>query len=217
MAEAWTIWDAELGYGPMSFLKGDKSKSAAQGAEPAWGVANVRPDGVAIMHMFPHSTMEWRCAEYGIDPEDVETLLDVILHEPFIPSDNDMLALLDPAASQVLRDTKGFPTCWTPDVPDTDRLQAHLARIESVKRHLVSLENAPKADRQAALVYVGSRRAAPADPLAPIKSATRLDPVRVNSRKLAVDWHRASSDRFVRPSFDAKPASTFTGMQPPVS
>lgn len=33
-------------------------------------------------HMFPASTLAWRAAEYGIDPSDSQTLLDVVLHEP---------------------------------------------------------------------------------------------------------------------------------------
>lgn len=33
------------------------------------------------VHAFPLDTLEWRVAEYGIDPADVDTLLDVVLTE----------------------------------------------------------------------------------------------------------------------------------------
>lgn len=35
-------------------------------------------------HTLPLDTMEWRAAEYGIDPSDVETLLDIVLVEPYL-------------------------------------------------------------------------------------------------------------------------------------
>lgn len=37
--------------------------------------------GETSFHWFPPDTMEWRSAEYGIDPGDRETLLDVVLAE----------------------------------------------------------------------------------------------------------------------------------------
>ena len=35
-------------------------------------------------HCFPKDVFEWRAAEYDIDPADMDTLLDVVLSEPFI-------------------------------------------------------------------------------------------------------------------------------------
>lgn len=219
MAEIWTIWDAEMGYSQTSLNQsgGERPEQRAthDGAEPSWGVAQVRPDGRPWMHIFPHSALEWRSALYGIDPEDVDTLLDVILHGPWIPSPHDALALADPAAAAVLADTHGFPTCWTPGVSDVDRLQAQLARIDAVKKHRVKMEPEKKQTRQDALVYVGSKRVAPADPLEPIKSMTRLDPVRVEARRMAASWYRDSMTQPVRPTFEQKPPDAFIGMQPP--
>lgn len=43
-----------------------------------------RDDGVIWERPFPYSFISWRCAEYGIDPADTDTLIDVILHEPHI-------------------------------------------------------------------------------------------------------------------------------------
>ncbi len=39
-------------------------------------------------HCFPKDTLEWRAAEYGIDPADTATLLDLVLAEPHLqPAD----------------------------------------------------------------------------------------------------------------------------------
>lgn len=46
-----------------------------------WAVAMTASDGTRMMHVFPPETLNWRAAEYGIDPEDSQTLLDVVLHE----------------------------------------------------------------------------------------------------------------------------------------
>lgn len=43
-------------------------------------------DGVSrpSCHAFPKDTLEWRAAEYGLDPADVETLLDIVLVETYL-------------------------------------------------------------------------------------------------------------------------------------
>jgi hypothetical protein len=38
----------------------------------------------ASAHGFPPETLSWRAAEYGIDPNDVDTLLEIVLHEPHV-------------------------------------------------------------------------------------------------------------------------------------
>jgi hypothetical protein len=35
-------------------------------------------------HCFPKDIFEWRAAEYGIDPTDMDTLIDIVLSEPFL-------------------------------------------------------------------------------------------------------------------------------------
>jgi hypothetical protein len=44
------------------------------------------PPGTPAVHYyeFPDSTFEWRIAEYGFDPTDVDSIMDVILSEPFL-------------------------------------------------------------------------------------------------------------------------------------
>lgn len=218
MAEIWTVWDAELAYSATSLTQsgGERPEQRSHdGAEPLWGVYRVRPDGGTHLHVIPQSAFEWRSAEYGIDPEDLDTLLDVILHEPWIPDPHDALSLADPAAVAVLQETHGLPTCWTPGVPPADRLQAHLARIDAVKTHRVCMEPEQQQMRQDALLYVGSDRVAPVDPLEPIKTLTRLDPLRVRARTMAVAWYRDSLQMPMTPTFEQKPAGTFVGMQRP--
>lgn len=52
---------------------------------PHWRVFYRVPDAAdskVHCHAFPIETLLWRAAEYGIDPADASTLLDVVLHEP---------------------------------------------------------------------------------------------------------------------------------------
>ena len=50
--------------------------------EPGWwAVAYQTPDG-QTEHIFPHVALHWRAAEYGIDPADSRTLLQVVMYEP---------------------------------------------------------------------------------------------------------------------------------------
>lgn len=73
------------------------SLQAVESAQSAGGVRLVtvttevtRDDGSTIKHVmtFPEDILEWRAAEYGIDPEDKETLLDIVLYEPLLPDDD---------------------------------------------------------------------------------------------------------------------------------
>lgn len=53
-----------------------------------WVVERVHTDDdgtvVTSQHFFPPDTLEWRAAEYGIDPSDVDTLMDIVLAEPYL-------------------------------------------------------------------------------------------------------------------------------------
>ncbi|GAA0705423.1 hypothetical protein GCM10010193_70620 [Kitasatospora atroaurantiaca] len=53
----------------------------------AFRVVFRRDDGLLHGLLFPADTLAWRSAELGIDPADTETLLDIVLHEPFVTSD----------------------------------------------------------------------------------------------------------------------------------
>jgi hypothetical protein len=60
---------------------------ALVGGTDCWFIHQLRPDGQAHLHVLPVDTLAWRAAEYGIDPADLDTLLDVVLHEPHMPDD----------------------------------------------------------------------------------------------------------------------------------
>lgn len=54
---------------------------------------------VSGKHVFPLDTLEWRAAEYGIDPADTETLIDIVIYEPFLDDPDDPGMLLYEAPS----------------------------------------------------------------------------------------------------------------------
>lgn len=66
-------------------------------------------------HVFPDDALEWRAAEYDIDPGDMDTLLDMVLWEPHLP---------DPDR----------PDLMLHDAPDIDSAREyHLSRIQAMK------------------------------------------------------------------------------------
>lgn len=72
--------------------------------------------------VFPVDTLEWRAAEYGVDPTDTATLLDIVVAEAFL-EDEDY--------------ADGYRLHEAPDI-DTAR-RDHLARCAKVKlRHRLS-------------------------------------------------------------------------------
>ncbi|MFG3051911.1 hypothetical protein ACGFZP_13300 [Kitasatospora sp. NPDC048239] len=107
-----------------------------------WVVVTTSQAGERHQHAFPTDTLLWRAAEYGIDPDDTETLLDIILHEPHItPAE----ALAEPVTLAAARTTGEAKT-------------AHLARIAAVK-----------ARRRITGIKAPAGKSTP-DPLAPIRS-----------------------------------------------
>lgn len=73
-------------------------------------------------HVMPHDVLEWRAAEYGIDPSDVDTLMDIVLAEPYLTEEEQSTGanLADAATVQEAR-------------------EAHLARCAKAKlRHRMS-------------------------------------------------------------------------------
>ncbi|WP_406205323.1 hypothetical protein OH807_30650 [Kitasatospora sp. NBC_01560] len=74
------------------------------GQTDCWQVRQKRPDGGYHVTLFPTSTLEWRAAEYEIDyttEEGLATILDMVLHEPFIPDPIEHRGQ-DPAAARGL-------------------------------------------------------------------------------------------------------------------
>jgi hypothetical protein len=112
---------------------------------PCWRVQTT--DGGGLIHevLMPQTTLAWRAAEYGIDPADTTTLLDVILHEPFLPDlDDPDAAAADPAAKAGMtvpaRQAHGRTRKGDPEpvrlrnaLTIADARTAHLMRIAAIK------------------------------------------------------------------------------------
>jgi hypothetical protein len=104
----------------------DATRSVTNGGQQVWIVDGVQilDDGTEVrhLHQFPIDTLEWRAAEYGIDPADTATLLDIVLAEPYL-SDEDWAV--------------GHRLHAAPDI-DTAR-RDHLARCARAKlRHRIT-------------------------------------------------------------------------------
>ena len=106
MPEKWTIQD---------------SSARLVGETQCWQVILRKPDGNNHAVVMPAMTLDWRAAEYGIDPMDVDTLLTVILHEPWMP-------MIDDGGGSRYADTG--PDLWTADTTTAAR-DAHLARVQA--------------------------------------------------------------------------------------
>jgi len=74
-------------------------------------------------HLFPHDALEWRAAEYGIDPSDTSTLLDIVLAEPYLTREDWAVG----------------PQLYDENVTLEQVRAAHIARCAQVKlRHRMS-------------------------------------------------------------------------------
>lgn len=48
------------------------------------------------LHIMREDTLEWRAAEYDIDPEDRDTLIDMVIYEPYLdPNDSQLYSCAD--------------------------------------------------------------------------------------------------------------------------
>ncbi|WP_326779732.1 hypothetical protein OG481_02220 [Streptomyces longwoodensis] len=91
------------------------------GSTPCWQVMLERPDGRLHAHLMPTMALDARAAEYGIDPSDVDALLEVILHEPHMPT-------VDEGSGPRYAD--GAPDLWDAESTDAAR-RAHQARVQA--------------------------------------------------------------------------------------
>lgn len=187
---------------------------------PAWRTAPGPSDG-DHWEIWPHALMEDYCARFGFDVDELDTVIDVILHQHAkIPDLSDALAWQQPAAAAVLRAVADLPDHLDPRMPYPERREVVLARAEAAKEHLVQMDPAPIEDRQGALDWraaVIKQAAEEADrsgvplapqftvdvdvqaaenPLEPILAA-RLDPARVAARRARDEYLAASADRSV--------------------
>lgn len=176
-----------------------------------WRVRLQRPDGSFREHIFPKMTLDARAAEYGIDPADVDVILDVILHEPFIAHPGDPRNYADDPAAKAGHRVKTANAIGVakkgqeaPDVPawlfNADSVsqarEAHLLRVAYCRKNTVRI--------------VAQKGAQAADPLDAIRAAhtpdldliaTIADNVDRERRRLRSD-HTARSDRTPRAGKD---------------
>ncbi|WP_224273268.1 hypothetical protein [Streptomyces sp. LS1784] len=127
------------------------------GPTQCWAVRQQRPDGDHHVTVFPTTSLEWRAAEYDIDhttPDGIDMILDMLLHEPWIPDPLEQRSA-DPAAAKSFAVGEPAPVTLH-NAPDrATARQAHLERIAHTKRTRVAVTAGPTA---------GTRRAAAAKP-----------------------------------------------------
>jgi hypothetical protein len=167
---------------------------------PCWAVDMIKPDGTGHRHVFPQFTLAQRAAEYGIDPADVDQLLDIVLHEPYAPHPDDPLKGEDPAAAAgmlspalVSRGTarKGdlIPTTLYTAPDAATARAAHLLRIEHGKAHNVRVSAAK-----------GKK-----DPLDVIRANHRIDPAWVQTKAHEIHRRRLVAQGRAAPEPTTKP------------
>lgn len=90
-----------------------------------WEMHELREDGSKGLIVMPKTTLDWRAAEYGIDPTDVDSLLDIIVHERYVPTQTEEQQ--DPALK-----AKALP--WLLEADNTaEARKHHMARIRGAK------------------------------------------------------------------------------------
>lgn len=119
-------------------------ESTMHGDIPIWRVVLDKGDGTTHLQIMPQDILEWRAAEYDIDPTDVDTLFDIVIHEPFIDSWNDAAAaagMTSPAvrSTEFARKGEQVPTDLFNATTIEEAREAHLVRITDAKENRVSV------------------------------------------------------------------------------
>ena len=114
------------------------------GSTECWRVTYRKEDGTNHMHVFPKDAMEWRAAEYDIDPADVETLMDVVLYEPFLDPEDKAVrkaGKLSPAVqnNKTTRRGEAEPTNLMNAATIAEAREAHLLRVQDAKANRVNI------------------------------------------------------------------------------
>lgn len=162
-----------------------------------WHVGLTRPDGVQGVHIIPAEAFADRAAVYDLDPADVDTLLDILLHEPYMPpqetpgrppAETVLVATADglEEPAQLLRGSAHEEPVTVFNAPTVAHArEAHLTRVEQAKQRVRIVP--PRPAKQAA-----GRRAASAtvDPLDVIRQRVRIDPEDLAARRQMVEQAR---------------------------
>lgn len=150
------------------------TETTSGSGRPCWTVLYEDAEGLFHSHTFPKETLEWRIAEYDLDPDDVDQLLDVVLHEPWLNDPEDPRHE-DPAPPGLVAGIgrAGAPVTLFTAASIDDARTAHLARIAAAKQQ----------------VRIGGPTGPAADPLDVIR-AHRPDGQRIEQMRGIVDRHR---------------------------
>jgi hypothetical protein len=191
---------------------------------PMWGVHLHFPDRGEVgghTHVIPHAVLEWMCSWHGFDPEELPTVLDVVLHHAHVPDPDDVLAWQDPHLCWLMsRIHDELPDPLDYRMPYDERREVMLARVRAIKKHHLRITPAPWEDRAGALYaraaavrrvsaelaakgvemppqfQLGLEDQAADDPLHAILK-TRIDPARVAARRARDEWIQSRQDRAV--------------------
>ena len=146
-----------------------------------WAVTMLRPDSGTHAYVFPKFSLAQRAAEYGFDPGDIDTLLDIVLHEQFIhttgnPADDPAAqqGMMTPALTSRKGDMEPVDLFNAPTI--TQARDAHLARVEHAKKTRGRVRSPAKGP----------------DPLDVIRSGHGVTADEVASRARTVDLERRS-------------------------
>ncbi|MFI6447822.1 hypothetical protein [Kitasatospora sp. NPDC050543] len=184
------------------------------GPTDCWQVRQRRTDGEHHVTVFPAATLEWRAAEYDLDhttEAGLNQILDIVLHEPFLPDPIEHRAQ-DPAAAKGLTapSTQAIHGLRIGDeapitlhnAPDRAAARAaHLERIEHAKRTRVHVI-APIPPRGKHNTGQAAARSAP-DPLAVIRADHGITCEGVAAKRAMVEQAR---QQLATPLADTPPA-----------
>jgi hypothetical protein len=155
-----------------------------------WELMRVNERGEKWPHLFPKFTLEQRAAEYDLDPADVTTLLEMVMHEPHIPDPTDYRNFDDDAAGKkgmTIASKRGFGRIRAGaripihlhNAPDRATARdAHLARITEAKTRVKFNSGKGKG-----ILSKGDTT----DPLQTIIDNHGVDPERVKARAAYVE------------------------------
>lgn len=174
-----------------------------------WTIMTRNPDGTLHGYVLPVFMFPQLAAEYGFDPEDFDTLLDVAIHQCHI--DDELITSTE--ADPVARSRGGRPvTLFNAESAD-DARAAHLERIEYVKRNVIRVVMPERGARFRVPVAQAADNSLVHGDVEPMRILDGLKAkygpdmeMHCGSRKMRVrDWHaRASSDLDTRIGYRRK-------------
>lgn len=201
MAEEYTVTEVRL---VRRTMPGARGQSIVQ---EQWVIGLRRPDGAEGTHTIPAEAFASRAAEYWAEDEDpptVDQLLDIMLHEPYIPAEEApvhrtaetvLIATADgveePAAQARTAGGKQRVTVHNARNHDEART-AHLERIDAAKQRVRIVSPKPVTP------LAGGRQAvkqASADPLDVIRERATINPAQVAEIRRVIHQAREHAAR----------------------